>query len=329
MMSRISCTAIAAALLLWGSVAVAQAPQQVPNWPARPIRLVVTFPPGGSTDTIARIVMPKLGERLGQPIVIDNRPGAGGAIGVDLVAKAAPDGYSIVLGAAGALTVNISLSKNPPYDPIRDLAPITMIGTSPFLLVAGSAFPTGTAKEVIALAKAKPGQVTYASGGIGTAMHLSGELFRIMTGTDLVHVPYKGSGPAVVAAAAGETALAFADITSALPLMKSGRVRPVGILSRQRSELAPEIPTFAETGIPGYESIGWFGLLGPAGLPAAVVSRVNAETATVMQDPEIRGRLLNAALEPWVSTPEEFTRFMKAEIAKWAEVIRVSGTKVE
>ena len=328
-MRGISRFATAAILLMWCGSVAAQALQPNLNWPTRPIRLVVTFPPGGSTDTIARIVMPKLAERLGQPVIIDNRPGAGGSIGVDLVVKAVADGYTIVLAAAGALTVNVSLSKNPPYDPIRDLAPITMIGTSPFLLVANPSFPANSAKEIIALAEAKPGQITYASGGIGTAMHLSGELFRIMTGADLVHVPYKGSGPAVVAAAAGETALAFADITSALPLMKSGRVKPVGILSKQRSELAPDIPTFAESGIPGYESIGWFGLLGPAGLPAAVVSRINAETAAVMQLAEIRERLLNAALEPWVSTPEEFTRFMKAEIAKWAEVIKASGTKIE
>ncbi len=315
--------------MLWGGIATAQVQQPNLKWPVRPIRLVVTFPPGGSTDTIARIVMPKLAERLGQPVIIDNRPGAGGSIGVDLVAKAAPDGYTIVLGAAGALTVNVSLSKSPPYDPIKDLTPITMIGTSPFLLVADPSFPANSAKEIIALAKAKPGQITYASGGMGTAMHLSGELFRMMTETNLVHVPYKGSGPAVAAAAAGQTPLAFADITSALPLMKSGRVKPVGILSRQRSELAPNIPTLAETGIPGYESIGWFALLGPAGMPEAIVSRINAETAAVMQLPEIRERLLNMALEPWVSTPEELTRFMKTEMAKWADVIKASGAKIE
>jgi tripartite-type tricarboxylate transporter receptor subunit TctC len=315
--------------MLWCGVAMAQAPQPILKWPVRPIRLVVTFPPGGSTDTVARIVMPKLAERLGQPVIIDNRPGAGGIIGVDLVAKAVPDGYTIVLGAAGALTVNVSLSTNPPYDPIRDLTPITMIGTSPFLLVADPSFPPNSAKELIALAKTKAGQITYASGGIGTAMHLSGELFRMMTETDLVHVPYKGSGPAVAAAAAGQTSLAFADITSALPLMKSGRVKSVGILSKQRSELAPNIPTLAETGIPGYESIGWFALLGPAGMPEAIVSRINAETAAVMRLPEIRERLLNMALEPWVSTPEELTRFMKMEMAKWADVIKASGAKIE
>ena len=313
----------------WFGVVDARAQQQNPKWPVRPIRLVVTFPPGGSTDTVARIVMPKLAERLGQPIIVDNRPGAGGSIGVDFVVKAPPDGYTIVLGAAGALTVNVSLSEHPPYDPIKDLTPITMIGSSPFLLVADPAFPAGSAKEIIALAKAKPGRVTYASGGVGTAMHLSGELFKMMSGTDLVHVPYKGSGPAVAAAAAGQTALAFADITSALPLMKSGRVKAVGILSRQRSELAPDIPTIAETGIPGYESIGWFALLGPAGMSEAIVSRINAETAAVMQAPETRERLLNVALEPWVSTPEELTRFMKAEMAKWADVIKASGTKIE
>ena len=314
-----------AALVLMAGTAAAQSPA----WPARPVRMIVTFPPGGSTDTIARIIAPKLAERLGQPVVIDNRPGAGGSIGVEIAVKAPPDGYTIVLGAAGALTINVSLSKSPSYDPLKDLAPICLIGSSPFLLVADPALPIGSARELLALAKSRPGELTYSSGGTGTAMHLSGELLRLMTGIDIVHVPYKGSGPAMAAVAGKQTALGFADITSALPLLKSGRVKPVGVLSRERSALAPEIPTLAETGVPGYESIGWFGLLAPAGTPPAIVARLNAETTQVMRLPEIRERLLNVALEPWTGTPEEFTAFIKSETAKWADVIKRSGTKIE
>ncbi len=295
-------------------------------YPSKPVRLVVTFPPGGSTDTIARIFAPRLGERLGQPVVIDNRPGAGGAIGIDATMKSPADGYTIVLAAAGALTIIVNFPNRPSYDPAKDLAPITMIGTSPFLLVSQESV---SAKEIIEKAKANPGKLAYASGGNGTAMHLSGEMFKLMAGIDLVHVPFKGSGPAVTAAAQGQPPLAFADITSALPLLKSGRVKAVAVLSKERSSFLPEVPTLAESGVPGYEAIGWFGLLAPAGTPPAVVSRLAAETGVVMRQPDIREKLAAAALEPWVTTPEEFLTFIRAETAKWARVIRESGAKLE
>lgn len=299
------------------------------GYPVRPVRLIVPFPPGGSTDTVSRVIGPKLAEHLAQPVIIDNRPGAGGSLGVEVAAKAAPDGYTVVLGAAGALTINATLSKNPSFDPLRDLAPITLIGSSPFLLVADPAFPAATAREIVALAKAKPGVLTYASGGNGTAMHLSGELFKLISGTDIVHVPYKGSGPAVAAAAAGQTSIAFADITSALSLMKAGRVKAIGVLSRERSGLAPEIPTLAETGLPGYESIGWFGLLAPAGTPGSVVARLNRDTVTVLNLPEVRERMTALALEPWPSTQEEFAAYMKSENTKWGKVIREAGIRAD
>jgi tripartite-type tricarboxylate transporter receptor subunit TctC len=307
-----------AAVGLWIGSALAQAP----GYPAKPIRLIVPFPPGGSTDTVARVLGPKLGERLGQPVIVDNRPGAGGSLGVEIATKAAPDGYTIALAAAGALTVNPSLVKNPSFDPLKDLVPITLIGTSPFLLVADPSLPAATAGEVVALAKAKPGKLTYASGGNGTAMHLSGELFKLMSGTDILHIPYKGSNPAVAAAASGQTSLAFADITSALSLMRAGRVRTIGVLSKERSALAPDIPTIAETGLPGYESIGWFGFVAPAGTPDAIISRLNRDTVAVMGLQEVRERMTAVALEPWPSTPQEFTAYMKAETAKWARVIK-------
>ena len=317
--------AAVAAVGFWIGSALAQAP----GYPAKPVRLIVPFPPGGSTDTVARVLGPKLGERLGQPLIIDNRPGAGGSLGVELATKAAADGYTIVLAAAGALTVNVSLVKNPSFDPLKDLVPITLIGTSPFLLVADPSLPAATAREVIALAKAKPGQLTYASGGNGTAMHLSGELFKLMSGTDILHIPYKGSNPAVAAAASGQTSLAFADITSALSLMRAGRVKTIGVLSKERSALAPDIPTIAEAGLPGYESIGWFGFLAPAGTPAPIISRLNRDTIAVMQLREVRERMTSVALEPWPSTPEEFTVYMKAETAKWARVIKEARIAAE
>jgi tripartite-type tricarboxylate transporter receptor subunit TctC len=317
--------AIACAMV--AGTAVAQAP--VAGYPAKPIRLVVPFPPGGSTDTVARVLAPRLAERLGQPVIVDNRPGAGGSLGVEAVAKSPPDGYTIVLGAAGGLAINPSLAKSPGYDPVKDLAPITLVGSSPFLMVTDPALGLASARDVVAAAKAQPGRLTYASGGNGTAMHLSGELFKQMTGTDIVHVPYKGSGPAVAAAAGGQTSIAFADITSALALLRGGKVKAVGVLSRERSSLAPDVPTLAESGVPGFESVGWFGLAAPAGTPPAIIALLNRETVAAMQLPDTRERMTALALEPWPSTPEEFAAFIRSETAKWARVIKESGAKAE
>jgi tripartite-type tricarboxylate transporter receptor subunit TctC len=318
--AAIACAAFAA-------VAAAQTP--VAGYPAKPIRLVVPFPPGGSTDTVARVLAPRIAERLGQPVIVDNRPGAGGSLGVEAVAKSTPDGYTIVLGAAGGLAINPSLAKSPTYDPVKDLAPITLVGSSPFLMVIDPSLGAASVREVVAAAKAEPGKLTYASGGNGTAMHLSGELFKQMTGTDIVHVPYKGSGPAVAAAAGGQTSIAFADITSALSLLRGGRVKALGVLSRERSSLAPEIPTLAESGVPGFESVGWFGLVAPAGTPPSIIALLNREAVGAMQLPETRERMTALALEPWPSTPEEFGAFIRSETAKWAQVIKASGAKAE
>jgi tripartite-type tricarboxylate transporter receptor subunit TctC len=311
----------------FAGVAVAQTP--VAGYPAKPVRLVVPFPPGGSTDTVARVLAPRIAERLGQPVIVDNRPGAGGSLGVEAVAKSTPDGYTIVLGAAGGLAINPSLAKSPTYDPVKDLAPITLVGSSPFLMVVDPSLGASSVREVIAAARAEPGKLTYASGGNGTAMHLSGELFKQMTGTDIVHVPYKGSGPAVAAAAGGQTSIAFADITSALSLLRGGRVKALGVLSRERSSLAPEIPTLAESGVPGFESVGWFGLVAPAGTPPAIIALLNREAVAAMQLPETRERMTALALEPWPSTPEEFGAFIRSETAKWARVIKESGARAE
>lgn len=299
------------------------------NWPLRPIRLVVTFPPGGSSDTAARIVAPKLAQRLGQPVVVDNRPGAGGGLGLDLVAKAPADGYTLVLASAGGLTANPTLYPNLPYNPGRDFAPITLFGTSPFVLVANPALPANNAKEVVALAKSQVGKLSYASGGSGTAMHLSGELLKSMTGSFILHVPYRGTAPAVMAVMAGETSLAIADIASIQPQLKSGRLKVIGVMSKERSTLAPNLPTLAESGIPGYDSSGWFAILAPAGTPAAVVTRLNTDITTVLRLPEIQERFSAAGLEPLTSTPEQLEQLIKTETVKWSRVIKASGAKVD
>jgi tripartite-type tricarboxylate transporter receptor subunit TctC len=298
-------------------------------WPAKPIRLIVTFPAGGSSDAAARIVAPKLAERLGQPVVVDNKPGAGGGLGLDLVAKSPADGYTIVLASAGGLTANPTLYANLPYNPARDFAPITLFGTSPFVLVANSALPVSDVKDVISLARAQVGKLSYASGGNGTAMHLSGELLKATTGSFILHVPYRGSAPAVMAVMSGDTQLAIADIASIRPQLKSGRIKVIGVLSKERSSLAPEMPTLAESGVPGFEANGWFAVLAPAGTPPAVVARLNAEITAVLRLPETRERFAAAALEPLTSTPEQLAQLMQAETVKWAKVIKDSGAKLD
>jgi tripartite-type tricarboxylate transporter receptor subunit TctC len=290
---------------------------------------VVTFPAGGSSDAAARIVAPKLAERLGQAVTVDNKPGAGGGLGLDLVAKSPADGYTIVLASAGGLTANPSLYPNLAYSPSRDFAPVTLFGTSPFVLVANPALPANTAKELLALAKTQAGKLSYASGGNGTAMHLAGELLKSMTDSDILHVPYRGSAPAVVAVMAGDTSLAIADIASIQPLLKSGRFKVIGVMGKDRSALAPDMPTLAESGVPGYDAVGWFGILAPAGTPPAVLTRLNAEITAVLRLPEIRERFAAAALEPLPSTPDYMAQLMRTEAIKWAKVIKDSGAKVD
>jgi tripartite-type tricarboxylate transporter receptor subunit TctC len=324
---KILSLALAAALSCITLSALAQAPAA--DYPTKPIRLVVTFPPGGSSDAGARIVAPKLAERLGQPVVIDNKPGAGGGLGLELVAKAPADGYTIVLASAGGLTANPSLYKKLNYNPEKDFAPVTLFGTSPFVMVAAAQVPVRTARDVVALAKKEPGKLSYASGGTGTAMHLSGELFKAVTKTFIVHVPYRGSGPAALAVMAGETQLGIADLATILPQLKSGRMKAVGVLSKARSPLAPEIPTLAESGVPGYESNGWFAILAPAGTPPAIVNRLNTELNAVLRSPEIRERFATAWLEPLPSTPLELSELMKSETVKWAKVIKDSGATAD
>jgi tripartite-type tricarboxylate transporter receptor subunit TctC len=314
----------AALAALWLGAAVAQQ-----AYPTKSIRFIVTFPPGGSSDLIARALAPALSERLRQPVLVENRPGAGGNIGMDLVAKSAPDGYTMGLGAAGALAANVSLYAKMPYDPVKDFAPVSNVAFVPFFLIAHPSLPANNLQELVALANAKPGQLMIGYGGNGTAMHLSGELFKLMAKVQLVNVPYKGSGPAAVDTVAGQLPLAMVDVASAIAQVKAGRLKALAVTSRTRVSAAPEVPTFAESGLPDYEATGWFGVVMPAGTPAEIIGRMNAELVTALKRQEIRERVLAAGAEASPSTPEEFGALIRAEIVKWGEVVRASGAKVD
>ena len=320
-MTRGLAAAIAA---LWLGLAAAQQ-----NYPTKSIRFIVTFPPGGSSDLIARALAPVLSERLRQQVLVENRPGAGGNIGMEAVAKAAPDGYTMGLGAAGALAANVSLYPKMSYDPVKDFAPVSNVAFVPFLLIANPSLPANNLQELVALASAKPGELMLGYGGNGTAMHLSGELFKLMAKIQLVNVPYKGSGPAAVDTMGGQLPLAMVDVASAITQVKAGRLKALAVTTAKRISVAPDVPTFAEAGLPGYEAIGWFGVVMPAGTPPDIVGRMNAELVAALKRQEIRERVIAAGAEPSPSTPEEFGALIRSEIVKWAEVVKASGAKLD
>jgi tripartite-type tricarboxylate transporter receptor subunit TctC len=296
------------------------------TYPVRPIRLIVTFPPGGSTDTMARALQPSLEKALGQPIIIDNRPGAGGAIGLDAVAKATPDGYLIGVGAAGALAVNVSLNEKLPYDPFKDLAPISGLAQTPFILAAPLSSSVGSIADVVALAKQKPGALSIGHGGNGTAMHLTAQLFNHMTGLDLTLVPYRGTGPVTQDVLAGHIPLGITDTPSSLAMIESKQIKALAVSSRQRFPSLPDTPTFAEA-LPGYESIGWFGFVAPAGTPPEIVAKLNAAIVAALADPTVAERIRVLGALPMPGTPDEFGRFIRSEYEKWAKVVAESGAK--
>ena len=297
-------------------------------YPNKPIRMIVAVPPGGPADTLARLVSPRLTESLGQTVVIDNRPGANGIIAYETTARAAPDGYTFTAVAAGVV-INASLYKSVPYDPIRDFAPITLGITVPNILVVHPAVPVNSVKDLVALAKSKPGTVTFASAGNGTSGHLALELFRMTAGLDVIHVPYKGGGPALADVLAGQVQSLFSIALAATPQIKAGRLRALAITSAKRSPLAPDLPTVAEAGFPGFEVIGWFGWLAPAATPRPIVNRLHAELVRALKLPEVRDRLLSQNTEPVGNTPQEFGAFMKSEHQKWSRVIRAANIRVE
>jgi tripartite-type tricarboxylate transporter receptor subunit TctC len=315
------CTAV---VTLW--VICAHAAEE---YPSRPLRLIVPFPPGGPADTLARIVAEKLGASFGQPIVVDNRAGAGGNIGMEIGAKAAADGYTLVLAPAGNLTVNPSLYRNMPYDAIRDFAPVTVIAATPNILIVSPAVPARTLTELIVHMKAHPGEFNYSSPGNGSGAHLAGELFKSMAGVDMAHIPYNGIAPAVTAVVGGQVQLMFAGITSALPQVKGGKVRALGIASLKRSAAAPELPTLAESGLPGFDVTSWYGIVVPAGSPAAVIDRLQKETAKIVRLPDVRDRLTALGAEPLGNTPAEFAAMIRTETVKWRKIVVDANIKAE
>jgi tripartite-type tricarboxylate transporter receptor subunit TctC len=298
-------------------------------FPQKPVRLIVGVPAGGTTDVVARLVGQKLGEQMGQQVVIDNRGGAGGNIGAELVAKSPPDGYTLFLATIGTMAINPSLYSKMPFDTLRDFAAISQLTSMPQLLVVHPSVPVKTVKELIAYAKSRPGQLTFASGGTGTAIHLAGELFKTMAGVDMVHVAYKGGGPAMTDLIGGQVSLMFDQILTALPHVQSGRLRGLAVTTANRSPAAPQIPTIAEAGVPGYAVTTWHGLLAPAGTPREIVSRLNSEAAKALQNPDIRERFASQGVDPVASTPEQFAAMMQSELDKWRKVIAASGTKID
>ncbi len=299
------------------------------DYPNKAIRLVVTFPPGGSADAVVRMLVPRLNEKLGQQVVVDNRPGAGGNIGLTLVAKAPADGYTLGVGAAGALAANASLYPQMPFEALRDFKPISMLAAIPFVLVGHPSVAAKGQRELIALARAQPGKLSIGHGGNGTAMHLSAELFEQMADIKLVAVPYRGSGPAALDVLAGQLPLAMVDLPAALQHIRAGKLLAFAVTSPQRLPMLPEVPTVSEAGLTGYDSTGWFGVVAPAGTPAAVISRLHAEIAAALSDPEIKASMRNLGVEPAPSRPEEFEAYIRAETQKWGKVIKSAGIKLE
>jgi len=319
---------IAAAATLWvpAVCAAAAAPSDdAARYPERPIRLLVGFAPGGGTDTTARAIAQRLGGALGQQVVIDNRPGAAGNIATEIVARSSPDGYTLLMGTIAALAINPTLFGNLPFDPIKDFAPITQAVNSTNVLVVHPSVKANNVKELIALAKATPDKILYGSSGVGGAGHLAGELFCTLGGVKMVHVPYKGGGPVMVDLLAGQVHSVFATAATAIPHIKTGKIRPLGVTTLKRAGMLPDIPTIAEQGLKGFDANNWYGLLAPAKTPRAIVDKLNAEVVKVLNMPEIKQYLFSQGLDPAPTTPEEFGAYVKSEMSKWATVVRNAG----
>ena len=315
--------AVAAALAATCGVAQAQ------SWPSKPVRLIVPFPPGGGNDVIARAVAQKLGDRLGQPVVVENRAGANGIVGLQAMMQAAPDGHTIAVGAAGPLAVNPSLYDKLPYDPVKDFAPITNLVNFPLLLVTHPSVAAKTTRELVALAKAQPGKLHYSSPGSGNSGHLAGELFNTMAGVKTVHVPYKGQGPALTDLIAGQVQMLYSSIPSVLPHVRQGQLNAIAVGSAKRIPSLPDIPTIAESGVPGYEAYSWVGMVAPAATPRAVVVRLNREIVEILKEKDVAEKLNGQGALPVGDTPEQFASYIKAEIDKWGAVVRSSNIKVD
>ena len=318
--------AIALVLCIAPLAVMAQA--NVTAYPSRPLRIIVPQSPGASTDLTARLIAQRLSEAFKQPVVVDNRPGAGTIIGTELVVRATPDGYTLLVVAAG-ITVNPNFYKNIPYDTERDLAPVTQLTRFPNLLAAHPSLPVKTLQDVLALARAKPGTISYASAGLGSGTHMSAELLKMMTGIDIVHIPYKGGGPAVTAAIGGQVQLNIGTTVGVLPHTRSGKLRAIAVTTAKRTPAAPEIPTFAESGVPGYEHGPWNGMFVPAKTPPAIIAKIHAEVARALQAPEVRRVFANEGVEPVANQPREFAAIIREELARWPKVVKAAGLKAE
>jgi tripartite-type tricarboxylate transporter receptor subunit TctC len=319
---RVGCAA-AVALLAAGLAA----PLHAQDYPTKPIRMIVGFAPGGGTDATARPIAQKLTDLLGEQVIVDNRPGAGGNIAADIVSKSNPDGYTVLMGTIAALAINPSLYSSLPFDPEKDLVPVTQAVDSTNMLSLHPSVTAGSVKELIALAKTK--SLSYGSSGVGGTGHLAGELFNVMAGTKLVHIPYKGGGPAMIDLVAGQVQLVFATAASAIPQIKSGRIKGIAVTTLKRSALMPELPTIAESGLPGYDANNWYGVLVPAKTPRAIITRLNKEIIKVLNMPDVKNILFSQGLDPAPTTPEAFGAYIKAERIKWAKVIKAAGIKAE
>jgi tripartite-type tricarboxylate transporter receptor subunit TctC len=298
-------------------------------YPTKPIRLVVPFPAAGTTDILARAIAQKLSEALGQQVVVDNRPGAGGNIGSDLVAKSAPDGYTLLMGTVGTHAINVSLYAKMPYDAVKDFTPVVLVAGVPNVLVVNPALPVKTVGDLIKLAKDKPGTINFASSGNGTSIHLSGELFKSMTGVQMAHIPYKGSAPALTDLIGGQVQIMFDNLPSSMAHIKGGRLRAIAVTSAKRAPALPDIPTIAESGVPGFEASSWFGILAPAGTPREIVLRINAEANKALQSGEMKEKLLAQGAEAVGNSPEFFADHIRSETIKWAKVVKESGATVD
>ena len=328
MKHRTPVLAALAVLALATSTPAALAQSSAATFPDKPLKIVVTFTTGGAPDILARLIGQQLTTAWSQPVVVDNKPGAGGNTGADFVAKAAPDGYTIVVGTVGTHSINGALYSKMPYDMVKDFTPITLIATTPNMLVINNDVPAKNLKDFIALGK-KEGKMAFASSGSGTSIHVSGELFKTMTGIDMVHVPYKGRATAIPDVLGGRVTMMFDNMPSSLALVREGKLRALGVTSSTRSPAAPDIPTIAESGLPGFDAVSWFALFAPANTPKPIIDKLQAEVRRILKTPDIAKRLADNGLDPVASTPEELALYQKSEIIKWAKVVKDSGAKAD
>ncbi len=328
MKHRIPVLAAAAALVFCAWAQSASAQSSATSFPDKPIKIVVTFTTGGAPDILARIIGERLTAAWGQPVIVDNKPGAGGNLGADFVAKSAPDGYTMVVGTVGTHSINPALYSKMPYDAVKDFTPITLIATTPNMLVINNDVPAKNLKDFIALGK-KEGKMTFASSGSGTSIHVSGELFKTMTGIDMVHIPYKGRATAIPDVLGGRVTMMFDNMPSSLALVREGKLRALGVTSSTRSPAAPDIPTIAESGLPGFDAGSWFALFAPANTPKPIIDKLQVEVRKILKSPDVAKRLADNGLDAVGGTPEELAAYQKSEITKWAKVVKESGAKAD